>query len=134
MVLSIHDLTRRSTVKEYVNKQWTGLSIHDLTRRSTSLKTEPCNLQIFFQFTTSQGGRPSFQIATGQPTIFQFTTSQGGRHVTLFNSSIYTTLSIHDLTRRSTIQRHGETPLPDTFQFTTSQGGRRKTSGFCVKT
>ena len=79
--LSIHDLTRRSTALAYafnldqapfnsrphkevdesaMNAANTasGLSIHDLTRRSTT----PAGLAIsaaFFQFTTSQGGRPS---------------------------------------------------------------------------
>ena len=34
------------------------LSIHDLTRRSTSTGMSPCRYILTFQFTTSQGGRP----------------------------------------------------------------------------
>ena len=33
--LSIHDLTRRSTLRVRIGRQCTYLSIHDLTRRST---------------------------------------------------------------------------------------------------
>ena len=122
------------------------LSIHDLTRRSTMI--QPCSKKLFvFQFTTSQGGRP-FHLVAKAPALsfnsrphkevdllrrnrermvrsfnsrphkevdratcravhtrldFQFTTSQGGRLVPSF-------LVI----------------FPTFFQFTTSQGGRRQ--------
>ena len=99
--LSIHDLTRRSTMrilKFRVEQQpfnsrphkevdlFCGLqsrqqclSIHDLTRRSTTIVCIHC-VSPFFQFTTSQGGRP-------------FNRRISGSHIKL---------SIHDLTRRST--------------------------------
>ena len=82
------------------------LSIHDLTRRPTERGIYLFSGIVFFQFTTSQGGRliPVFQKLFNR--IFQFTTSQGGR---LSFSGIYLhsiLLSIHDLTRRSTITKH----------------------------
>ncbi len=55
-----------------------GLSIHDLTRRSTGCSNYFVVIQIF-QFTTSQGGRPSTSLPHLLHSIFQFTTSQGGR-------------------------------------------------------
>ena len=42
----------------YYNVETENLSIHDLTRRST-LKTYQKITEMLFQFTTSQGGRPS---------------------------------------------------------------------------
>mgnify|MGYP001624909553 CR=1 FL=1 len=59
------------------------------------------NSLLFFQFTTSQGGRPFEQPST--KTVFY--------------------LSIHDLTRRSTSMKKVREEL-QAFQFTTSQGGR----------
>ena len=61
--------------------------------------------RIVFQFTTSQGGRPSDYPKTWDEIDFQFTTSQGGRPCRYDNA-----LAV----------------LP--FQFTTSQGGRRGAS------
>ena len=55
-----------------------------------------------FQFTTSQGGRRSLTGRAWHRGTFQFTTSQGGRLVTFSFPSNLSTLSIHDLTRRST--------------------------------
>ena len=121
------------------------LSIHDLTRRSTLLALHLYNLYLafnsrphkevdwtwclaegalIFQFTTSQGGRPVSSDQNGLESVFQFTTSQGGRLIAdfarlttvPFNSRPHTevdkkavraikpidVLSIHDLTRRST--------------------------------
>ena len=122
------------------------ISIHDLTRRSTLLKSM---LSIgIFQFTTSQGGRLFILPCISVCILFQFTTSQGGRRYlqAYFQSVI---LSIHDLTRRSTdfdrrcldsvrisihdLTRRSTVPLPDSlrlevFQFTTSQGGRPSTA------
>ena len=76
------------------------ISIHDLTRRSTDLESRN-HPSIIFQFTTSQGGRP---------TVF----------LTLMNAG---SISIHDLTRRSTTLV-SPSHNPEKFQFTTSQGGR----------
>ena len=55
------------------------LSIHDLTRRSTIGKYNIMYLHISFQFTTSQGGRRIWQMIWQGGNPFQFTTSQGGR-------------------------------------------------------
>ena len=125
-VLSIHDLTRRSTLLKN-KKNYTGrLSIHDLTRRSTQTRLGQEDTGTFqfttsqggrlisflhfskkeiFQFTTSQGGRLRFLIQKKCKEDFQFTTSQGGRHGLKPSGNQYLGLSIHDLTRRSTIFR-----------------------------
>ena len=121
--LSIHALTRRSTPGHRHTHLHANLSIHDLTRRSTQTRpiTKPCSV---FQFTTSQGGRPTSFLAfiarrsfnsrphkevdllychvTSSSQHFQFTTSQGGR-----------------LSSQSFLRSASD------FQFTTSQGGRR---------
>ena len=121
------------------------LSIHDLTRRSTMLSDQQPKPKDF-QFTTSQGGRQQKLCQACLKWIFQFTTSQGGRQCW---SPVFLPpgkLSIHDLTRRSTRYRNrkyykirsfnsrphkevdevleGEGRGTAYFQFTTSQGGR----------
>ena len=55
-VISIHDLTRRSTDISPGVAVVFDISIHDLTRRSTFSESRSICLWIF-QFTTSQGGR-----------------------------------------------------------------------------
>ena len=55
-VLSIHDLTRRSTKELSDKTKKQILSIHDLTRRST-FTVFVYGVHSTFQFTTSQGGR-----------------------------------------------------------------------------
>ena len=103
-LLSIHDLTRRSTIVDNRFFQPAGLSIHDLTRRSTEYslrRRRSCDLSIHdltrrstchaplsavpkaFQFTTSQGGRRSRWRSGCRKNLFQFTTSQGGRQIYL---------------------------------------------------
>ena len=77
--LSIHDLTRRSTILKVYSEITMRLSIHDLTRRSTYPESD-----------------------SSQSESFQFTTSQGGRQCLLTHPSRLLDLSIHDLTRRST--------------------------------
>ena len=54
--LSTHDLTRRSTLPEPGRIVLITLSTHDLTRRSTVL-WHPVRNVIYFQLTTSHGGR-----------------------------------------------------------------------------
>ena len=121
------------------------ISIHDLTRRSTVFPTmQECLWK--FQFTTSQGGRRLEECIYLVLQQFQFTTSQGGRLLPLahmfliFFISIHDltrrstlrqactgaslVISIHDLTRRSTIEHSTTFTLDRSFQFTTSQGGR----------
>ena len=66
--------------------------------------------------------------------FFQFTTSQGGRRRCDMEQCCGTCLSIHDLTRRSTITYATITNLDATFQFTTSQGGRRHSLEAVAKT
>ena len=78
------------------------LSIHDLTRRSTTAFDKEKVIEEFFQFTTSQGGRQDVDRPLGTITTFQFTTSQGGRHAEQLRPEYICYLSIHDLTRRST--------------------------------
>ena len=124
--LSIHDLTRRSTICTLTHRRSCGLSIHDLTRRSTLSGREKL-LQ-----TLSFNSRPHEEVdntgLSGGPSgrNFQFTTSRGGRLAgeavepkkSTFNSRPHEevdeylpvfqqteSLSIHDLTRRSTRHR-----------------------------
>ena len=76
-----------------------------------------------FQFTTSQGGRLGISSISSITISFQFTTSQGGRPGGRGADDCWHVISIHDLTRRSTLSedQDGQMIL---FQFTTSQGGR----------
>ena len=123
--LSIHDLTRRSTLdtfstyrlsdfqfttsqggrpgKPRVRYRNTGLSIHDLTRRST---IEENDRSVVCSSFNSRPHKEVDDIASSYPfqiMTFQFTTSQGGRQEMIVNSSRELDLSIHDLTRRSTL-------------------------------
>ena len=99
--LSIHDLTRRSTIPVEERLPEEPLSIHDLTRRSTNIFVTN-SLVSSFQFTTSQGGRPDRKMRDALHDAFQFTTSQGGRPDSVRSLHLW----------------------PVSFQFTTSQGGR----------
>ena len=114
-----------------------NLSIHDLTRRSTIILKEQDIRGVIFQFTTSQGGRPG--RSTGSETgrnlsIHDLTRRSTGvgdqleildrlsihdltRRSTMFFSfsRIVNALSIHDLTRRSTRQGSGETEKQNSF-------------------
>ena len=195
--LSIHDLTRRSTISGKAKKSARGFQFttshggrqhepdaesHYICSFNSRPHTEVDPLNFFsmsvvsvFQFTTSHGGRQErrdrmkrstdFQFTTShggrrncaskQPNTktFQFTTSHGGRRDTIAHNLMNIYLSIHDLTRRSTLIRsqanirwksfnsrpHTEVDFQDLqpykflyfFQFTTSHGGRLfDTDGF----
>ena len=122
--LSIHDLTRRSTIEENFKSFWNYLSIHDLTRRSTCVITDRSVVCSSFN---SRPHKEVDDIASSYPfqiMTFQFTTSQGGRQEMIVNSSRELDLSIHDLTRRSTLLPASAWIVVSFFQFTTSQGGR----------
>ena len=123
-ILSIHDLTRRSTyghIELYIGGgpfnsrphkevDWAkkgfdpngNLSIHDLTRRSTSCVYHAVTGGFPFNSRPHKEVDISDVVNKIIATTFQFTTSQGGRHAL-----------------------NGLFLLDDTFQFTTSQGGRR---------
>ena len=142
--LSIHDLTRRSTITIFPRYDLCNLSIHDLTRRSTIIFLSLGHLKLF-QFTTSHGGRqytaddeepecpfnsrPHTEVDVVQRMMRELRSSFNSRPHTEVDkrkrfSKEHIDLSIHDLTRRST------KPLPvgyvvSIFQFTTSHGGRR---------
>ena len=77
--ISIHDLTRRSTLPRRSHLHHYFISIHDLTRRSTRTRFCHFGFSMSFQFTTSQGGRLKLTQASQPSETFQFTTSQGGR-------------------------------------------------------
>ena len=121
--LSIHDLTRRSTLSCLWHLLTRNLSIHDLTRRSTVCHLH-ADFRGYFQFTTSRAGRPhrTPPLRHGRPF-----NSRPHEEVDRLPSSCRLSglLSIHDLTRRSTILY---TPIAarQTFQFTTSRGGRQE--------
>ena len=100
--LSIHDLTRRSTTPISVSNTIPDLSIHDLTRRSTAVGCGGTAIYYVFQFTTSQGGRhqPHCACACDKPFNSRPHKEVDGNPDK--TESETTTLSIHDLTRRST--------------------------------
>ncbi len=102
MFLSIHDLTRRSTLTRILCIVFIKLSIHDLTRRSTRnglWNILPC----FFQFTTSRGGRPGTdQDRQRRYNLSIHDLTRRSTHLRGVYYEYYN-LSIHDLTRRSTI-------------------------------
>ena len=144
--LSIHDLSRRSTIDLKSKKIERSLSIHDLSRRSTlsGCKRDIC---IFpFQFTTSQGGRPDqLRILSGKATFnsrplkeVDLTGPQTPSRSHPFNSrplKEVDALGINKMLKRNTtfnsrplkeVDVLGKTGSPGirSFQFTTSQGGR----------
>ena len=87
-----------------IRSRFSDLSIHDLTRRSTFPLT--VRYDSVFPFNS----RPHKEV-DGEPEgdgeserIFQFTTSQGGRPTQRASSRTSRSLSIHDLTRRSTLR------------------------------
>ena len=84
----------------------------------------PQMIELFnFQLTTSHGGRLSHAYQQTFERVFQLTTSHGGRLPSARLSSIFTPLSTHDLTRRSTFSS-SSVNWNSTFQLTTSHGGR----------
>ena len=91
------DITRGKKAKTTI------LSIHDLTRRSTCDRQYQRKI-VIFQFTTSHGGRRDLLNGGINAGVFQFTTSHGGRRRVGYCFSRVSALSIHDLTRRSTLK------------------------------
>ena len=63
------------------------ISTHDLTRRSTKLEGMLTVVEIF-QLTTSRGGRPTVVVPSRAVASFQLTTSRGGR------PSVYPVISL----------------------------------------
>ena len=147
MILSTHDLTRRSTTSALSMLNAYALSTHDLTRRSTGSVTIFVSVSSF-QLTTSQGGRPascnrsmysriSFNSRphkevdevseVTEQELIELSTHDLTRRSTKspFKVRKPVDLSTHDLTRRSTICRELKSVVASTFQLTTSQGGRR---------
>ena len=98
------------------------ISTHDLTRRSTKLEGMLTVVEIF-QLTTSQGGRPSGGSASN--TLAIISTHDLTRRSTCIGEPLSGTMfiSTHDLTRRSTVGRHLSWNF-SAFQLTTSRGGR----------
>ena len=142
--LSIHDLTRRST-SSTGHIRADQPTFNSRPHKEVDIPSFPITEKVvFFQFTTSQGGRrsaPPFQTL-----LYSFNSRPhkevdppGTRSVSSrssFNSRPHKEvddlcrdqvlchlLSIHDLTRRSTL-KYSEDPAGSSFQFTTSQGGR----------
>ena len=59
LIISTHDLARRSTMFAQSKSSQIKISTHDLARRSTVRKMV-CHSCCIFQLTTSQGGRQQF--------------------------------------------------------------------------
>ena len=123
-------------------------STHDLSWRST-IRAIPAEDGIFFQLTTSRGGRLSSSVILTCIGIFQLTTSRGGRLCAVADSRWHRGFSTHDLSWRSTKIDLQYMKIMDfsthdlswrstnsktralgrcLFQLTTSRGGRRQTS------
>ena len=77
--ISTHDLTRRSTQSIWRSKIFKIISTHDLTRRSTVTVNTVC---ISIYISTHDLTRRSTHVNYGACTAwaFQLTTSRGGRH------------------------------------------------------
>ena len=82
-----------------------------------------CILNFEFQFTTSQGGRPSLNKLYCFGFLFQFTTSQGGR-LTPFIDFLFRVGFQFTTSQGGRHNLFKEAMKAYTFQFTTSQGGR----------
>ena len=121
--LSIHDLTRRSTRLNNLCAPDRYLSIHDLTRRSTVSVLRRCTFFVPFNSRPHKEVDQQCILNRIHHVNFQFTTSQGGRLPPVCRVMQGYDLSIHDLTRRSTLYTY-KLGLRQNFQFTTSQGGR----------
>ena len=123
-----------------------NLSTHDLTRRSTHRGSANSPAEDPFNSRPHKEVDGYLKFNAPRAIFFQLTTSQGGRQHTSFVMSILICLSTHDLTRRSTqssadppdqkssfnSRPHKEVDIRKTlrteagkfFQLTTSQGGR----------
>ena len=78
--LSIHDLTRRSTALR-AQHPWCMSSFNSRPHKEVDTYHTLLTLCLYFQFTTSQGGRQKADVEFLVRNAFQFTTSQGGRQV-----------------------------------------------------
>ena len=78
------------------------VSTHDLTKRST-LSYDKYSLYLTFQLTTSRRGRLRHRTSPNRLCTFQLTTSRRGRLRIIICFTTRTSVSTHDLTKRSTI-------------------------------
>ena len=104
--LSIHDLTRRSTIFfRHIAISWRPFNSRPHTEVDLTDGTEVIKPATF-------NSRPHTEVdhnrhrKAGISNSFQFTTSHGGRHVISMANYVIQSLSIHDLTRRSTANTH----------------------------
>ena len=145
ILLSTHDLTRRSTVLVFDQISVLVLSTHDLTRRSTYTRymayllpgtfnsrphTEVDHTPDYYLILCHPfNSRPHTEVDSCRSIVlyaipsFQLTTSHGGRQEQMEYLKEWNNLSTHDLTRRSTEHIRADA-LRLTFQLTTSHGGR----------
>ena len=147
LTLSIHDITRRSNILNNIHTTIINLSIHDLTRRST-FNPFSFNIRIVFQFTTSQGGRPSSSICPMNPTTFNsrphkevddFRRIERLHRLSPFNSRPHKEVDSSGEAGEKVGKPFNSRPHKEVdrnpgcrdchagcFQFTTSQGGRHR--------
>ncbi len=121
-ILSIHDLTQRSTKGGIICHLKQILSIHDLTQRSTVCGGRGCGGNESFN------SRPHAEVDPGAGADAACGVSFNSRpHAEVDQAtgrcSVDGSLSIHDLTQRSTLIQFFVYALLD-FQFTTSRRGR----------
>ena len=107
MDLSIHDLTRRSTIG-FLLSGVIPMSFNSRPHKEVDDLLYPLfSFVVFFQFTTSQGGRQ--HLSSSQRLFLSFNSRphkevDPGRTISFVHSLA---LSIHDLTRRSTVRFFG---------------------------
>ena len=120
--ISTHDLTKRSTNITSSSQSLIGISTHDLTKRSTALRLVTATA-FTFQLTTSRRGRPIFPDWKNES--FRISTHDLTKRSTYFWVHVVYlwNISTHDLTKRSTIIRCFLT-IVRIFQLTTSRRGR----------
>ena len=101
MIVSTHDLTKRSTALHALSICDNGVSTHDLTKRSTGFLRRPA-VDRLFQLTTSRRGR----LGQAFKQLFQIRFNSRP-HEEVDGTASYRDkhgrVSTHDLTKRSTI-------------------------------
>ena len=99
--ISTHDLTKRSTNITSSSQSLIGISTHDLTKRSTALRLVTATA-FTFQLTTSRRGRPIFPDWKNES--FRISTHDLTKRSTYFWVHVVYlwNISTHDLTKRST--------------------------------
>ena len=101
ILISTHDLTKRSTIRNNGRKHGITISTHDLTKRST-VASYGFEEKEVFQLTTSRRGRRYDYDSDGTYKHFNSRPHEEVDLVQIFTSKLFL-ISTHDLTKRSTV-------------------------------